>query len=208
MSIAIIDYGMGNIKSVQKAFNYLGFKDVFVSDNPRKIIEADKIVLPGVGAFRDAIKIIRQNKIDAVIYKIIEQRKPFLGICLGMQLLFEKSYENGEYKGLGVFPGEIVKLPETELIPQIGWNNLNILKKEPLFNNLTQQPYVYFVHSYYLQTDAPIVSATTFYGKDIQIAVQENNIFATQFHPEKSGNVGLQILKNFGGISNANLSSH
>lgn len=208
MSIAIIDYGMGNIKSVQKAFNYLGFKEVFISDKSDEILKADKVVLPGVGAFRDAIKTIRQNKIDDVIYKIIEQKKPFLGICLGMQLLFDKSYENGQYNGLGIFKGEIVRLPETELIPQIGWNNLKILKKEPLFSNLNEQPYVYFVHSYYLETDAPIVSATTFYGKNIQVAVQKNNIFATQFHPEKSGDIGLQILKNFGGIPNANLSSN
>ncbi len=197
MNFAIIDYGMGNIHSVKKALNYLGFDNVFVTDKVDKILQADKIILPGVGAFKDAIETIRHKHLDEVIHKVIEQKKAFLGICLGMQLLFNKSYENGEYKGLGILEGNIVKLPETEKVPQIGWNSLDIIKKEPLFNNLSENPYVYFVHSYYLETDAPIVSATTFYGKDIQVAVQKDNIFATQFHPEKSGNIGLQILKNF-----------
>lgn len=207
MDIAIIDYGMGNIRSVQKALEYLGY-NAFISSDPKQIIKADKVILPGVGAFRDAIKSIRQNHIDDVIYNVVEQNKPFLGICLGMQLLFDKSYENGEYEGLKLLCGKIIKLPETEIIPQIGWNNLNILKEEPLFKNLPKNPYVYFVHSYYLETEAPIISATTFYGKDIQVAVQYKNIFATQFHPEKSGDIGLQILKNFGGTFNANLSSN
>lgn len=207
MDIAIIDYGMGNIRSVQKALEYLGY-NAFISSDPKQIIKADKVILPGVGAFRDAIKSIRQNHIDDVIYNVVEQNKPFLGICLGMQLLFDKSYENGEYEGLKLLRGKIIKLPETEIIPQIGWNNLNILKEEPLFKNLPKNPYVYFVHSYYLETEAPIISATTFYGKDIQVAVQYKNIFATQFHPEKSGDIGLQILKNFGGTFNANLSSN
>lgn len=200
MSIAIIDYGMGNIRSVQKAFEYLDFKNVVVTDDPKKILEADKVILPGVGAFRDAITMIKQTGLDKVIYKVVENNKPILGICLGMQLLFDKSYENGEYEGLKLLDGEIVKLPSTELIPQIGWNNLDIIKKEPLFKDLQPNPYVYFVHSYYLETEAQIVSATTFYGKKISIAVQKGNIFATQFHPEKSGNTGLQILRNFGGI--------
>lgn len=200
MSIAIIDYGMGNIRSVQKAFEYLDFKNVVVTDDPKRILEADKVILPGVGAFRDAITTIKQTGLDKVIYKVVENNKPILGICLGMQLLFDKSYENGEYEGLKLLDGEIVKLPSTELIPQIGWNNLDIIKKEPLFKDLQHNPYVYFVHSYYLETEAEIVSATTFYGKKISIAVQKGNIFATQFHPEKSGDTGLQILRNFGGV--------
>lgn len=200
MSIAIIDYGMGNIRSVQKAFEYLDFKNVVVTDDPKRILEADKVILPGVGAFRDAITTIKQTGLDKVIYKVVENNKPILGICLGMQLLFDKSYENGEYEGLKLLDGEIVKLPSTELIPQIGWNNLDIIKKEPLFKDLQPNPYVYFVHSYYLETEAQIVSATTFYGKKISIAVQKGNIFATQFHPEKSGDTGLQILRNFGGV--------
>jgi glutamine amidotransferase len=199
MSIAIIDYGMGNLRSVEKALEYLDFKDICITSKPEEILNADKVILPGVGAFRDAIETIRQKGIDEVIYKIVEQNKPFLGICLGMQLLFDKSYENGEYNGLGVLEGEIVRLPDTQIIPQIGWNSLDIAKKEPLFDGLPEKPYVYFVHSYYLETNADIVSATTFYGKDIQVAVQKGNVFATQFHPEKSGDIGLQILKNFGG---------
>lgn len=208
MSIAIIDYGMGNLRSVQKALEYLGFENIYITGEPKKIIQADKVILPGVGAFKDAIETIRQNKIDDVIYKIVEQKKPMLGICLGMQLLFDKSYENGEHKGLGILSGDIVKLPKTEKVPQIGWNSIDIIKKEPLFNKLSKNPYVYFVHSYYLETNEPIVTATTFYGKDIQIAVQKNNIFATQFHPEKSGGIGLQILKNFGGKFDADISSY
>lgn len=200
MSIAIIDYGMGNIKSVKNALEYLRFENVYITQNAEQILNADRVILPGVGAFRDAIKSIRQNKLDDVIYKVIDNKKPFLGICLGMQLLFERSYENGDYRGLEIFNGEIVRLPKTEKVPQIGWNCIDILKSEPLFVNLPKNPYVYFVHSYYLETTSPIVSATTFYGKNIQIAVQKENIFATQFHPEKSGNIGLQILKNFGGV--------
>ena len=197
--IAVIDYGMGNLRSVEKAFEYLGF-EVCVTDDVQKLLSADKVILPGVGAFRDAIETIRNKKIDEVIYKIVEQDKPLLGICLGMQLLFDKSYENGEYKGLGVLEGEIVRLPETEIIPQIGWNNLDIKMRSPLFEGVGENPYIYLVHSYYAQTKAPIVSATTFYGKEITVAVQKKNIFATQFHPEKSGDIGLQILKNFGNL--------
>lgn len=199
MSIAIIDYGMGNLRSVEKALEFLNYKDIVVTSDAQTILSADKVILPGVGAFRDAIETIRKKGIDEVVYKVVEQNKPFLGICLGMQLLFQKSYENGEYDGLGILEGEIVKLPDTEIIPQIGWNSLDITKREPLFNHLPDKPYVYFVHSYYLETKADIVSATTFYGKDIQVAVQKGNVYATQFHPEKSGDIGLQILKNFGG---------
>lgn len=195
--IAIIDYGMGNLRSVQKAFEFLGFEAV-ISDDPKVIEGADKVVLPGVGAFCDAIKTIREKGIDKVIYKIVEQNKPFLGICLGMQMMFDKSYENGEYEGLGLIPGEIVRLPDTVKIPQIGWNSLEIKKKNPLFEGLGDEPYVYFVHSYYLETTAPVVSATCFYGKEIQVAAQKDNIFALQFHPEKSGDTGLKILENFG----------
>lgn len=195
--IAIIDYGMGNLRSVQKAFEFLGFEAV-ITDDPKVIENADKVVLPGVGAFCDAIKNIREKGIDKVIYKIAEDKKPLLGICLGMQMMFDKSYENGEYEGLGLMEGKIVRLPETEIIPQIGWNNLDIKMKNPLFEGLGDEPYVYFVHSYYLETKAPVVSATCFYGKDIAVAAQKDNIFAVQFHPEKSGNTGLKILENFG----------
>ena len=195
--IAIIDYGMGNLRIVQKAFEYLGNKAV-ITQQPSEIQKADKVVLPGVGAFRDAMQTIKQKGIDKVLYDVVEQKKPLLGICLGMQMFFEKSYEYGEHKGLGILQGEIVKLPENVKIPHMGWNSLNIKKKSPLFEGLSQEPYVYFVHSYHLNTEADIVSATTYYGKEIQVAAQKENVFALQFHPEKSGDVGLNILQNFG----------
>ena len=141
---------------------------------------------------------IKQKGIDKVLYDVVEQKKPLLGICLGMQMFFEKSYEYGEHKGLGILQGEIVKLPENVKIPHMGWNSLNIKKKSPLFEGLSEEPYVYFVHSYHLNTEADIVSATTYYGKEIQVAAQKENVFALQFHPEKSGDVGLNILQNFG----------
>jgi len=195
--IAIIDYGMGNLRSVQKAFEFLGFEAV-ITDAPAVIESADKVILPGVGAFCDAIKTIREKGIDKVIYRVVEAGKPLLGICLGMQMMFDKSYENGEYEGLGLMEGEIVRLPETEIIPQIGWNNLDIKMKSPLFEGLDEKSFVYFVHSYYLETKADVVSATCFYGKDIAVAAQKGNVYALQFHPEKSGNTGLKILENFG----------
>ncbi len=197
--IAIIDYGMGNLRSVQKAFEYLGYNAV-ITDDIAEMERADKLVLPGVGAFGDAIQTIRDKGIDKVIYKAAEDKKPFLGICLGMQMIFDKSYEYGEFEGLGLIKGEIKLLPDNVKKPHIGWNDLDIKMRSPLFEGLPEKPYVYFVHSYYLETDAPVVSATTYYGKDIQVAVQKDNIFALQFHPEKSGDVGLQILKNFGGV--------
>ncbi len=195
--ISIIDYGMGNLRSVQKAFEFLGY-DAEITDNPEKIAQSDKVVLPGVGAFRDAMATLKEREIDKAIYKIVEDKKPFLGICLGMQMMFDKSYENGEYKGLGLMPGEIVLLPKDQIIPQIGWNSLNIKVRSPLFEGIGDEPYVYFVHSYRLKTDAPVVSAMCFYGEEIQVAAQKDNIFALQFHPEKSGDTGLKILNNFG----------
>ncbi len=197
--IAIIDYGMGNLKSVQNAFAFLGLDAVITSDK-KTIMKASKIVLPGVGAFQHAIETIRKEELDKIIMASIAEGKPFLGICLGMQLLFEKSYENGEWEGLSILKGEIKKLKDMEKIPHMAWNSLQIHKKEPLFQNLETGDFVYFVHSYYLETSEPIVSATVTYGKEIQIAVQKDNIFALQFHPEKSGEVGLTILKNFGGL--------
>lgn len=208
MCIAIIDYGMGNLKSVKKAFTALDLKADITSD-PESLLKADKVVLPGVGAFRDAITTLNESGMSEAIDEVIKKGTPFLGICLGMQLLFEKSYEYGEYKGLGVLPGEIVRFkPENMLlangeslkVPHMGWNNLEIVKPEPLFKGLKQQDYVYFVHSYYLETKADVVSCYTDYGTRIAVAAQKDNVFATQFHPEKSGPVGLKILKNFGGL--------
>lgn len=197
--IAIIDYGMGNLRSVQKAFEFVGY-DAIVTDDINKIRQADKIVLPGVGAFGDAIKTIREKHIDEEIYRAVELKKPFLGICLGMQMVFDKSFEYGEHEGLGIIKGEIKLLPDNVKRPHIGWNSLDIKMRSPLFEGLGDEPYVYFVHSYFLETDAPVVSATTFYGREIQVAAQKDNVFALQFHPEKSGNTGLKILKNFGGL--------
>ncbi len=197
--IAIIDYGMGNLRSVQKALEFVG-ETAVITDDADFMKKADKLVLPGVGAFGDAINTIREKGIDKIIYEGVKADKPFLGICLGMQLIFDKSYEYGEFNGLGLIPGEIKLLPDSVKRPHIGWNDLNIKMRSPLFENTGENPYVYFVHSYYLETDAPVVSATTNYGGEIQIAVQKDNIFALQFHPEKSGDVGLEILKNFGGL--------
>lgn len=197
--IGIIDYGMGNLRSVQKAFEFLGYEAEII-DNINAIKKADKIVLPGVGAFADAIKTIRKKEFDKAIFEAVDEKKPFLGICLGMQMVFDVSYENGEYEGLGLIKGAVKRLPDNVKIPHIGWNNLDIKMREPLFEGIGESPYVYFVHSYHLETDAPVVSATTFYGKEIQVAVQKDNIFALQFHPEKSGDIGLKILNNFGGL--------
>ncbi len=194
--VSVIDYGIGNLGSVKKAFEFIGEK-VEITNDPKKIIKADKVILPGVGAFEYAIKTIKEKHFDEVLREIVDKKTPLLGICLGMQLMFDKSFENGEFKGLSLMPGEIVKLPETEKIPQIGWNDLDIKIKSPLFEGLEEKPYVYFVHSYYLKTDAPVVSATCFYGKEIAVAAQKDNVFALQFHPEKSGETGLKILKNF-----------
>lgn len=208
MTIAIIDYGMGNLKSVQKAFTAIGFTAEITAD-PAKILKADKVVLPGVGAFRDAIGELNTSGLADAIKEVVKKGTPLLGICLGMQLLFDKSYEYGEYQGLSLLPGEIIKMTTKEMvdangaslkIPHMGWNNLEIIKPAPLFTDLEQASSVYFVHSYYLETTSDVVSAYTTYGKRIAVAAQKDNIFATQFHPEKSGPVGLQILKNFGGI--------
>ena len=195
--IGIIDYGMGNLRSVEKAFAYLGFETV-VTDDPKVMEQVDKLILPGVGAFSDAIKTIREKKLDVVLEKAISEGKPVLGICLGMQLFFEKSEEYGIHEGLGFLKGTIKHFPEGVKVPHVGWNSLDIKMKSPLFEGLSEEPYVYFVHSYYLETEAPIVGATTFYGKEIQVAAQKDNLFALQFHPEKSGDIGLKILENFG----------
>ncbi len=183
--IAIIDYGMGNLRSVQKAFEYLGNHAV-ITDDVSVIQKADKVVLPGVGAFQDAMKTITQKGIDKVLYDIVDSKKPLLGICLGMQMFFDKSYEYGEHKGLGILQGEIKLLPNTVKIPHMGWNSLYIQKRSPLFEGLPEQPYVYFVHSYHLETNADIVSATTYYGKQIQVAAQKEMYLHCSFIQKKA----------------------
>lgn len=197
--IAIIDYDAGNLKSVEKAFIRLGEK-VAVSRDREIILHADGIVLPGVGSFGDAMGKLRQYGLDAVIQEAVEKRIPFLGICLGLQLLFERSDESPEVAGLGILKGEILRIPDCEglKIPHIGWNSLELRNEGKLFKGLPESPYVYFVHSYYLKAkDEKIVKATTEYSTHIHASVEKGNVFACQFHPEKSSDVGLQILKNF-----------
>ncbi len=199
--ITIIDYDAGNLRSVEKALISLGEK-VTISRDKEEILQADKVILPGVGAFGDAMdKLFHYHLIDT-IYQVIEQKIPFLGICLGQQLLFERSEECEDRKGLGILKGEILRIPDRGLkVPHMGWNSLQIRKGAVLFQGLEDFPYVYFVHSYYLKAaEEEIVAAVTEYGVSIHASVEKDNIFACQFHPEKSGRVGLQILKNFAAI--------
>ncbi len=157
--------------------------------------------MPGVGAFKDAIDLLREKQLDVFLEESRDLGKPILGICLGMQLLFDSSTEFGQHKGLSLIPGKIIKFDVRDLkIPHMGWNELSIKKSLPLFENLPEESYVYFVHSYHLDTEADVVSATTFYGYDVQVAAQKDNVYGLQFHPEKSGDVGLQILRNFAGL--------
>lgn len=197
--IAILDYDAGNIKSVEKAFSYLGEPTVLTTD-PRIIQQADGVVLPGVGAFGQAMENIKKTGLDQTIPAFLESKKPFLGICLGLQLLFEQSEESPDCRGLGILPGKIVRIPEGEglKIPHMGWNQLEITEGSRLFQGIGQDSFVYFVHSYYLQATQPdLVAARTQYGVSMDVAVEQDHIFAVQFHPEKSGRLGLQILQNF-----------
>lgn len=200
--INIIDYGAGNLRSVEKALHFLGF-DAKISSEPKEILDCDKVILPGVGAFGDCMNSIRDAELDACIKEVIDKGKPFLGICLGLQLLFEKSEESVGATGLSIFEGENVKIPKKDglKIPHIGWNSIKYNKDCPIFQGIGDNPYVYFVHSYYIQPkDTNIICAQTDYGTDLPIAVWRENVFATQFHPEKSGDVGMKILKNFGNL--------
>lgn len=197
--IGIIDYGVGNLRSVQKACEYMGMNAVITAD-PEVIGRSSHIILPGVGAFSEAMNQLREKDLIKVIEHAIQSGKPFLGICLGMQLLFEISYENGINNGLGILPGEVVHLSDRVKVPHMGWNSLRITD-HPLFHGVMQGAYVYFVHSYYVKThQKDIIIASTHYDIEFTVAVAKQNIFGMQFHPEKSGNTGLQILKNFGGL--------
>lgn len=197
--IAIIDYDAGNIKSVEKAIEFLG-KDVIITRKREEILAAEKVILPGVGSFGDAMdKLYRYELVD-VIHEVVQKKIPFLGICLGLQLLFESSEESVGVEGLGILKGKVVKIPKEEglKIPHIGWNALQFPRESKLFDSTKENEYVYFVHSYYLQAeDESIVTATTEYGTHIHAAVEKDNVFACQFHPEKSSADGLQILKRF-----------
>lgn len=200
--IAIIDYDAGNLKSVEKALGLLG-EDAIVSRDRDEILRADKVILPGVGSFGDAMGNLRSYGLDQVIREVVEKKTPFLGICLGLHLLFERSEESPGVEGLGILKGEILRIPDYEglKIPHMGWNSLDLLNNGRLFRNLPDHPYVYFVHSYYLKAEEPeIVKASTWYSTTIHASVERENVFACQFHPEKSGEVGLQILKNFAQI--------
>lgn len=197
--IAIIDYGAGNLQSVKKAFDFIGAESV-ITDNPEVINACDRILLPGVGSFGDAMDSMHKSGLVETVKQSALSGKPFLGICLGLQLLFEESEESPGVKGLGIFKGEIKKFSSDMglKIPHIGWNSLEIKQNDTLFKDIPENSYVYFVHSYYLHAeDENDIATVTNYGIDFHSAVGKNNIFATQFHPEKSGDVGLQILKNF-----------
>lgn len=197
--IAMIDYDAGNLKSVYKALQYLG-EDAVITRDPKVIAQADKVILPGVGSFGDAMRKLREYDLVSVIKDTAASGKPFLGICLGQQLLFECSEESPGVEGLGILKGKILRIPETTdlKVPHIGWNSLNFNHPGRLFEGLPQETYVYFVHSYYLKAeDETIVAASAQYGVNIHASVEKGNVFACQFHPEKSSEAGLQILKNF-----------
>ena len=197
--IAITDYDAGNLKSVEKALQFLGQECVITRDF-HEIKKADKVILPGVGSFGDAMSQLKKFELDKVIHEVAAEQKPFLGICLGLQLLFEGSEESDGVEGLHLLDGEILRIPEQEglKIPNIGWNSLDLQNNGRLFQNLEGSPFVYFVHSYYLKArEEAIVKATIEYSTHIHASVEKDNIFACQFHPEKSGTVGLQILSNF-----------
>ena len=189
--IAIIDYDAGNIKSVEKAMNYLGQEAVITRDRD-VILASDKVILPGVGAFGDAMEKIKEYHLTNVIYDVVEQKKPFLGICLGLQLLFETSEESKGVAGLGILKGDIVRIPAKQglKIPHMGWNTIQMKEDATLFRGISKDAYVYFVHSYYLKAkEIEDVAATTFYSTEIHAAVEHDQVFACQFHPEKSGTV-------------------
>lgn len=196
---AIIDYDAGNLKSVEKACRRLGAQAV-ITRQAGEILKASHVILPGVGAFGTAMEQLKKYELDKVIYEAVDKGLPFLGICLGQQLLFEGSSESAGVEGLGILRGRIVKIPDTEglKIPHIGWNSLELQNDGRLFAGIEAQPYVYFVHSYYLQAeDEKIVKAVTEYGARIHASVESGNVFACQFHPEKSSAAGLKILENF-----------
>jgi imidazole glycerol-phosphate synthase subunit HisH len=202
--IAIIDYGMGNLRSVQKGFEKIG-SEAIITDDPQVVLQAERIVLPGVGAFRDCMHNLEQGGFVEPILKVIAEGRPFLGICVGMQLLFSDSVEFGLYSGLNVIPGHVLRFPdqmtvagEKLKVPQMGWNQLHFKRRPPAFEGINDGSNVYFVHSYYVKPDdSSVIATTTDYGIEFCSSVWKDNVVATQFHPEKSQAIGLQILKNF-----------
>ncbi|MGN0426429.1 MAG: imidazole glycerol phosphate synthase subunit HisH [Agathobacter sp.] len=205
--VAIIDYNAGNLKSVEKAVTLLQ-EPCMITRDRNEILHADKVILPGVGAFGDAMSELKKYELDKVIREVADKGTPFLGICLGLQLLFEGSDESSGVEGLHILDGKILRIPDKEglKIPHIGWNSLSLMNEGRLFQNLNGNPFVYFVHSYYLKAaDESIVKATTDYSVTIHASVEKGNVFACQFHPEKSSTVGLSILKNFISIQKGEL---
>ena len=201
VSIAILDYGMANLRSVQKGFEHVGVRADII-DTAQQIERADRLVLPGVGAFQDAVATLRQKKFDAPIVEHIAKGKPFLGICLGLQMLFDVGYEDGEHKGLGVLRGTCVRFDVDKTlglkVPHMGWNQLIVKKPSPILYDLPKDAGVYFVHSYHVvPADESIIATTTDYGRLFVSSIWRDNLMATQFHPEKSQAVGLKILENF-----------
>ncbi len=198
--IVIVDYGMGNLRSVQKAFEHIGVSAEITSD-PMRVQGATKVVFPGVGAFRDAISAVNAQGLKEVVRDHIDAGKPFLGICLGLQLLFDRSHEDGIYDGMGIVPGEVVRFKNEPglKVPHMGWNTLKFIQPNcPLFADLPPDPAVYFVHGYYAQpSEAKIIAATADYPTPFCAAIWQDNLFATQFHPEKSQQIGLTMLRNF-----------
>jgi glutamine amidotransferase len=197
--LAIIDYEMGNLRSVQKGFERVGHSATITSD-AAVLADAEKIVLPGVGAFRDAIAALRERKLVEPIRAAVEAGKPLLGICLGLQLLFDKSYEDGEYEGLGIVPGEVVRfrVPSEYKVPHMGWNQVEFRRRPPLFEGVDEGTHFYFVHSYYVvPKDDAVVATETEYARPFCSSIWRDRLFAVQFHPEKSQAAGLRLLKNF-----------
>lgn len=201
--VAIIDYDAGNVGSVEKALRHLG-EEVVVTRDADTLFSAEKVILPGVGSFGDAMHKLQEYGLVEIIRKLVQDEIPFLGICLGLQLLFESSEESPGIEGIGILKGKIVRIPDGKgedgeplKIPHIGWNSLTFPKKGRLFADIQEDAYVYFVHSYYLKAEEDIVTARAQYGVTIDASVEKGNVFACQFHPEKSSETGLKILKNF-----------
>ena len=194
--IAIVDYGMGNLRSAQKAFEYVGMEAI-ITDKRSQLLDAKAIIVPGVGAFYDAMQNLKEKGLDEIIIDEVKKGKPIMGICLGMQLLFERGFEVQECNGLSLLKGEIIKIPANEKIPHMGWNQLKLQQEGKLLRDIQEEAYVYFIHSYYAMAATEDVKATTDYGISIPAVVERENIFGLQFHPEKSSTTGLKILENF-----------